>query len=49
MNKSINYNKSSRGIIAMVLKCLKFTCPTNRKTDACMEKKKMFQNRDYIK
>ena len=33
-------------IIAMVLKWLKFTCPTNRKTDACMGKEKKFQNRD---
>ena len=28
------------GIAAMVLKRLKFTCPTNRKTDACMRKEK---------
>ena len=28
------------GIIAMVLKWLKFTCPTNRKIDACMGKEK---------
>ena len=28
------YNKLSKGIVAMVLKWLKCTCPTNRKTDA---------------
>ena len=39
------YNKLSMGIVTMVLKRLKFTCPTNRKTDACMRKEK-FQNRD---
>ena len=27
-------------IATMVLKSLKFTCPTNRKTDACMRKEK---------
>ena len=34
------------GIIAMVLKWLKFTCSTNRKTDACMGKEKKIQYRD---
>ena len=34
------------GIAAMVLERLKFTCPTNRKTDACMGKEKKFQNKD---
>ena len=33
-------------IIAMVLKWLKFTHPTNRKIDACTGKEKKFQNRD---
>ena len=46
MSNGINYNKSSRGIITMVLKCMKFTCPTNRKTDACIGKEKKFQKRD---
>ena len=27
----------------MVLKCMKFTCPTNRKTDTCMKKQKVSQ------
>ena len=38
--KEPNYYKSLRGIIAMVLKWLYFTCPTNRKTDPCMGKGK---------
>ena len=40
------YKGLSKVIITMVLKCMKFTCPTNRKTDACMTKEKKFQNRD---
>ena len=32
----------------MVLKRLKFTCPTNRKIDACMRKEKQFQNSSKI-
>ena len=31
------------GIVAMVLKRLSFTCPTNRKTNACMGKEKSFR------
>ena len=33
-------------IFTMVLKWLKFTCPSNRKADACMGKEKKFQNKD---
>ena len=29
--------------IVVVLKWLNFTCPTNRKTDACMGKEKSFR------
>ena len=43
------YNILSMGIATMVLKGLKFTCSTNRKTDACMRKGKKFQNRGKIK
>ena len=35
------YNKLSINITTMVLKRLKFSCPTNRKTDACIRKEKV--------
>ena len=31
------------GVAAMVLKRLKFTCPTNGKTDTCMRKENSFR------
>ena len=44
------YNKLSIGIAIVVLKRLKFGCPTNREIDACMRKgKKKFDNSDKIK
>ena len=43
------HNKLSISIATMVLKRLKFSCPTNRKIDACMRKGKKFQNSGKIK
>ena len=34
------YKELLKVIAAMVLKCMKFTCPTNRKIDACITKGK---------
>ena len=44
LGKGKIYNKLSISITTMVLKRLNFSCPTNRKIDACMGKEKKFQN-----
>ena len=43
------YNMLSISITAVVLKRLNFSCPTNKKIDACMRQEKVFQNSSKIK